>query len=73
MRNVVAISLNDSLLKKLAAEARTEHTSRSEIIRRSLKQHFFVRDFTALRNKAISELAAKGVTLTEDRIFDEIS
>jgi len=73
MRNIVAISLTDDILKKLAAEAKEESTSRSEIIRRSLKQYFFVRDFTKLRNKAMGELAKKGITLTEEQIFNEIS
>ena len=73
IRQVVAISLPGVLLKKLSAEARQEHTSRSEIIRRSLKQHFFVRDFSSARNRALSELDRKGIHLTEDDIFDRIS
>ena len=73
MRNVVAISLTDGILKRLAAEAKEESTSRSEIIRRSLKQHFFVRDFTKLRDKAMGELAKKGISFTEEQIFDQIS
>ncbi len=73
MRNVVAISLTDDLLKRLAAEAKEENASRSEIIRDSLKQYFFTRDFTKLRNRAMGELAKKGITLTEEQIFNEIS
>ena len=73
MRNVVAISIPDKLLKQLATEAKEENTSRSEIIRRSLKQHFFVRDFTELRNQAMSELAKRGISLTEEEIFEKIS
>lgn len=73
MRNVVAISLTDDLLKRLTAEAKEENTSRSEIIRGSLKQYFFTRDFTKLRNRAMGELAKKGITLTEEQIFNEIS
>ena len=73
MRNVVAISLTDNLLKELTAEAKEENTSKSEIIRRSLKQHFFVKDFTKLRNKALRELTKKGITLTEEEIFERVS
>lgn len=73
MRNVVAISLPDGLLKKLNTEAKEQDTSKSEIIRRSLKQHFFTRDFTKLRNKVTAELTKRGITLTEEQIFDEIS
>jgi predicted transcriptional regulator len=73
MRNVVAISLPKDLLKNLAQEAKEEDTSRSDIIRRALKQHFFMRDFTRARNKAMAELAKKGVTLTEEEVFAKIS
>ncbi|MBU0694248.1 MAG: ribbon-helix-helix domain-containing protein [Candidatus Omnitrophica bacterium] len=73
MRNVVAISIPNNLLKNLTAEAKEEHTSRSDIIRRALKQHFFMRDFTMARNKAMAELAKKGITLTEEEIFEKVS
>ncbi|MFA4888342.1 MAG: ribbon-helix-helix domain-containing protein [Candidatus Omnitrophota bacterium] len=73
MRNTVAISLPDSLLRPLSAEAKEEHTSRSEIIRQALKYHFFVREFTRVRNKAMVELARKGITLTEEEIFKKVS
>ena len=73
MRNTVAISLPDSLLRPLSAEAKEEHTSRSEIIRQALKHHFFVREFTRVRGKAMAELAKKGVILTEEEIFEKIS
>lgn len=73
MRNVVAISIPDKLLKQVRAEAKEENTSRSEIIRNSLKQHFFVRDFTKLRNKAMSELAKQGISLTEEDVFKKVS
>lgn len=73
MRNVVAISLPNDLLKNLSAEAREEDTSRSDVIRRALKQHFFMRDFTKARNKAMTELAKKGITLTEEEVFEKIS
>lgn len=72
MRNVIAISLPDSLLKPLSAEAKEEQTSRSEIIRQALKYHFFVKEFTRVRSKAMVELAKKGVTLTEEEVFDKV-
>lgn len=73
MRNTVAISLPDSLLKPLFVEAKEEHTSRSEVIRRALKYHFFIREFTRVRNKAMTELAKKGIALTEDEVFEKVS
>jgi len=73
MRNVVAISLPDNLLKKLVTESKEENASRSEIVRKSLQQHFFAREFTGLRNKALRELAEKGITVTEAQVFKNIS
>jgi len=73
MRNTVAISLPNSLLRPLSAEAKEEHTSRSEIIRQALKYHFFIREFTRARSKAMVELAKKGITVTEEEIFEKVS
>ena len=73
MRNVIAISLPNKLLKSLTSEAKEEQTSRSDVIRRALKQHFFMRDFTMTRNKALAELTKKGITLTEEEIFEKVS
>lgn len=72
-RNILAISLPQELLKKLSWEAKQEHTSRSEIIRRSLRQHFFARDFTKARAQILRELDKKGIHLTEEEIFEKIS
>jgi len=73
MKNVVAISLPESLLKKLSREAKTERTTRSEIVRKALQDHFFVHDFTKLRRQASQELTRKGLKLTEEQIFREVS
>ena len=73
MRNIVTISIPNNLLKNLTTEAKEDHTSRSDIIRRALKQHFFMRDFTRARNKAMAELAKKGIALTEEEIFKKVS
>lgn len=73
MRNVIAISLPSKLLKKLVQESKEENASRSEIVRKSLQQHFFAREFTKLRDKAISELARKGIVVSEEQIFKNIS
>lgn len=72
-RNILAISLPNDLTKKLSYEAKQEHTSRSEIIRRSLRQHFFARDFSKARNKILRELDRKGIHWTEDEIFEQVS
>lgn len=73
MRNVVTISVPNNLLKSLTIEAKEEQTSRSDVIRRALKEHFFMRDFARARNKAMAELTKKGIALTEEEIFEKVS
>ncbi len=73
MRSVMAVSLPMELLRKLSREAKQIHSSRSEIVRRALQQHFFVRDFSSARNRILGELNRKGISKTEEQIFDEIS
>jgi metal-responsive CopG/Arc/MetJ family transcriptional regulator len=73
MRNVVAVSLPGEVLKKLSCEAKTEHVSRSEVVRKALKQYFFVSSFSRLRLQAQKELARKGVVVSEEELFGKIS
>ncbi|MBF0478077.1 MAG: CopG family transcriptional regulator [Candidatus Omnitrophica bacterium] len=73
MRNIVAISLPQALLNKLQSEAKQEHTSRSEIIRQALNEHFFTRELSKIREKASTEMIRKGKVYTEEQIFNEIS
>jgi len=61
------------MLKKLIQECKEKNTSRSEIVRESLERYFFVRELTKIRNKAISELTRKGIVITEEQIFKNIS
>ena len=73
MRSVIAVSLPSKLLKKLVKESKEENASRSEVVRKSLQQHFLIKEFTKLRNNAIEELAKKGISVTEEQIFKDIS
>ncbi len=73
MRNIVSISLPGSILKKLEKEAKEEGASRSEIIKRSLSRYFFSHDLARARNRAISELASRGIVLTDEDIFKAVS
>jgi predicted transcriptional regulator len=73
MRNVVTISLPNDLLKKLTSEAKTDNATRSEVVKVALKQHFFARELDNVRDKAMAELARKGVTLTDEDVFAKVS
>ncbi len=73
MRNVVAISLPGTILKKLEKEARLEGASRSEIVKRSLSRYFSAHELAKVRNRAMAELARKGVVLTDEDVFKAVS
>jgi len=73
MRNVVSISLPGSILKQLEKEVREEGASRSEIVKRSLSRYFFSHDLARARNRALSELAGRGVVLTDEDVFKAVS
>lgn len=73
MRNVVSISLPGTILKQLEKEVKEEKTSRSEIIKRSLSRYFFSHNLTRARNRALTELAGRGVVLTDEDVFKAVS
>lgn len=73
MRNSVSISLPDALLKQLKNEVREENANSSEIVRKALREYFFKEEFARLRRKAIIEAAKRGIHLTEEDIFEQVS
>ena len=73
MRNVVSVSLEDAMLKNLSKIAKTEHTSRSEIIKRALNKLFYSYELSKLRDKGISQMAKKRKVLTDDDVFGAVS
>lgn len=73
MRNIVSISLPGAILRKLEKEVRADGSSRSEIIKRSLSRYFFSHDLARARNRAVSELAGRGVVLTDEDVFKAVS
>ena len=73
MRNIVSISLPGAILRKLEKEVRADGSSRSEIIKRSLSRYFFSHDLARARNRAVSELARRGVVLTDEDVCKTVS
>jgi Arc/MetJ-type ribon-helix-helix transcriptional regulator len=73
MRQSVSISLPTEMLKQLKSETKREHANGSEIIRRSLRDYFFRATFDRLRQDAQIEAAKRGVGVTEEDVFKQIS
>jgi len=69
MRNVVSISLPDVLVKELKTESKLEHTSLSDVIRKSLKDYLFRTKFDRVRKRAQMQMAKTGAIATEEDIL----
>jgi len=72
MRQTVTISLTEETRKELDAIARREGVSRSDLIRESLRDFLFVRNFRRLREAMMVKAKAKGVYTDQD-VFDRVS
>ncbi len=73
MRQAVSISLPAGLFKQLKSQCRKENANGSEIVREALREYFFRTEFARLRRKAMIEAAKRGISLTEEAIFKQIS
>lgn len=73
MRNSVSISLPDAIFKQLKNESKVENANSSEIVRKALREYFFREEFTRLRRKAVIEAVKRGIHLTEEEIFEQVS
>lgn len=73
MRNSVSISLPDAMLKQLKSENKKENANSSEIVRKALREYFFREEFARLRRKAMIEAVKRGIRLTEEEIFAQVS
>ena len=72
MRETVTISLPPGIRRALDRIAAQEGRSRSEVLRASLEDYFFVRRFRALRQRMMAAAQAQGIFTDED-VFDRVS
>jgi len=72
MREVLTISIPRDLKKELDQLMRADGVSRSDIVRESLRDYFFIRQLRRLRSRMIPQAQAKGVFTDED-VFKRVS
>jgi predicted transcriptional regulator len=72
MENTITIRLPKKLQKELDIMAKTEKTSKSEIIREAIARYIAVKRFQQLRKKVLPFAEAEGL-LTDEDIFKAIS
>ena len=72
MRETITISIPQEIKKQLDKVSRQEGVSRSDLVRESLKNFLFLRDFRALRERLIPKARAQGIYTDED-VFKLVS
>ena len=68
----VAISLPEDLKRALDDVTADEGTSRSDVIRASLRDYLFVRRFRTIRRRMVSRARTQGIHTDQD-VFDHLS
>ena len=72
MRETVTVSLPQKIRRELDRIAAQEGVSRSDVLRASLEEYFFVRRFRTLRQRMMAAAQARGIYTDED-VFDRVS
>ena len=72
MRSTLTIRLPDEVKKELDRVARREGVSRSDIVRESVRDYLFIRQFRRLRQRMLPKAVDRGVFTDED-VFDRVS
>jgi metal-responsive CopG/Arc/MetJ family transcriptional regulator len=72
MRSTLTISLPEKVRVQLDRVSKTEGVSRSDIVRESIRDYLFIRQFRALRKSMTLKAARQGVRSDRD-VFDRVS
>ena len=72
MRQTVTISLPEKMKKALDKVTRSEGLTRSDIIRESLQDYLFLKQFRSLRARMMEKAREQGVYSDKD-VFDRVS
>ena len=72
MRTTMTISLPEQVRLDLDRVAKQEGVSRSDIVRESVRDYLFIRQFRGLRQKMLPKAAQQGIYTDQD-VFDRVS
>lgn len=72
MRSTITVSIPDDVREELDRVATAEGVSRSDIVRESLRDYLFVRQFRSLRTRMMPKAARMGVHTDQD-VFNRVS
>mgnify|MGYP001123562990 CR=1 FL=1 len=72
MRSTITISVPEQMKEDLERLSRADGVSRSDIVRESLRDYLFLRNFRAMRKAMVSKASTRGVYSDQD-VFDRVS
>ena len=72
MRKVMSVSIDEELLAKLEKAAKRQHTKRSELVKRALRQYLYLDDMQNIRSR-LRPYAEKAGYFSDDDIYNDIS
>jgi metal-responsive CopG/Arc/MetJ family transcriptional regulator len=72
MRSTITISVPEQMKKDLERLSHADGVSRSDIVRESLRDYLFLRNFRAMRKVMTAKASADGI-FTDQDVFDRVS
>ena len=72
MRSIITISLPQEVRKQLDSVSKSDGVSRSDIIRESVRDYLFIRQFRALRKRMVLKASRRGIYIDQD-VFNRVS
>lgn len=72
MRSTITISVPEKVRAELDRLSKAEGVSRSDIVRESIRDYLFIRQFRSLR-KSMVEKASRRKVYTDQDVFDRVS
>lgn len=72
MRSTITVSIPQDVRKELDRVSDAEGVSRSDIVRESVRDYLFIRQFRALRKAMVPKAARRGIYTDQD-VFDRVS
>ena len=72
MRTTITVSIPKEVKKELDRVSYAEGVSRSDIVRESVRDYLFIRQFRSLRKTMVTKAAQRGVHTDQD-VFKRVS
>ena len=72
MRSTLTISIPQRVRTQLDRVSKTEGVSRSDIVRESIRDYLFLKQFRALRKTMVAKASQRGIHTDQD-VFDRVS